>query len=164
MCEIVLNCSTYATISFYQYCSIVLNSSTYASIVQHMPVLFGPAWAKCLLLLLQCFAAASMLPVPLTVCPTTLWICNKHSLIEQHSAWRPLKGGQHRLQEPVPRPRDRLAVHLRLKLEDVLPADYGHASCLVGTWHTKSQAPLAASCWICLPCRQSRKGPSPIER
>ena len=92
-----------------------------------------------------------------------LWFRNKESFIEHHHAWRARRARQGGLHEPVPRPRDRRAVHLRLKLVDAPPADYGHASCVQGIWHTKSPAPLqTAYGGICLPC-SAGKGLRPVE-
>ena len=75
--------------------------------------------------------AASMLPVPLTVLLLYEFTATIH-LLSTIAPCSPQQGGQQRLHEPVnlpvPWPGDRRAVHLQLKLDYALPADYSHAS------------------------------------
>ena len=96
-----------------QYCS------TYASIalscLSEMPAA-----------VVSLLAFASMLPVPLTVLLRSEFVTHIRLLSTTATGpCAPGKGGQHRLHEPVhesvPRPRDRRAVHLRLKLDYALP-------------------------------------------
>ena len=98
-------------------------------------------------------AAASMLPVPLTVLRRYEFVTNIH-LLSTTAFGAPGKGASTGSTSRFIVLGIVGAVHLRLKHGDTLPGYYGHASCLVGTLHTKPPPPRAASCGICLPCWQ----------
>ena len=155
---------------------VLISICQYCTVLSVLPERNAGSNACCCFNACCCNNAASRgLTVPLTVllCYNTVTNSLSHLLRttapgrgstvlhQLHSAWRPRQRGQHLLHEPVPRrPRDRPAAHVRLNLEDALPANYGHASCLKGTWHTKSAAPQAASCGMsslaAMVCFQSR--------
>ena len=140
-----------------QYCCYVPVLFIHASFVQYWPILYNICQycsllpernaGCCCYFSACCFNAART-----TDRLTTLCFCN-HLFIEhprplqgrQHprggALHSPQQGGQQMSINPVRSSRDRRAVYHLLTLYHPVAADYCHASCSAGTWHTKTPAP-----------------------